>query len=113
MTVVVDDRAFRAGLNAYLERLKRSGRDAARHYADSVVTFSVAHIKSASGDLAGAMGVDDHLEEEPPYIIVGAFETDDHPHALETEFGTFKEQARPFFRPALDEAVRDFTVKEP
>lgn len=109
MTVVVDDRAFRAGLNAFVEKLRQEARSSARRYAESVVTFSVGHIHSASGDLAGAMGTDDHLNEEPPYIIVGAFESDDHPHALETEFGTFKEAAEPFFRPALDEAVRDYT----
>jgi hypothetical protein len=110
----VDDREFAQALDALMKRWSKNSRAGVRRYGDAVVTFARSHIDSKSGELAGSIGVEDHLEENPPFIEVGAFETEDPKlrHAAETEFGTSKETARPFLRPSLEEAVRDFTVDE-
>jgi len=109
----LDDREFMQAFGALMKRWSKNSRAGVRRYGDAVVTFARSHIDSKSGELAGAVRVDDHLEEDPPYIEVGAFEDGAaDPHGLYTEFGTSKEAARPFMRNSLDEAARDFTVDE-
>ncbi len=109
----LDDGAFMQALDALMKRWNKNSRAGVRRYGGAVITFARAHIDSRSGELAGALQVDDHLEENPPYIEVGAFEEGAaDPHGLYTEFGTSKETARPFMRPALLEAERDFIVDE-
>lgn len=109
----LDDREFMQAYDALMKRWSKNSRAGVRRYGEAVVTFARTHIDSKSGELAGAVRVDDHLEENPPYIEVGAFEEGAaDPHGLYTEFGTSRETARPFMRPALEEAVRDFTVDE-
>jgi hypothetical protein len=109
----VDDSKFMAGLSGYVARARTETQAGMRRYGDSVVTFARAHISSKSGELAGALKVDEHFNEgDEPYLEVGAFEDGAaDPHGLYTEFGTSKETARPFIRPALEEASRDFTVE--
>lgn len=107
--VTVDTRAFQAGMNSRLQTIGQQTRDAARRYMESARERAAAHIHSVSGELAGSLQVDDHLDEKPPYIGLVAKETGPgHPHGVEHEFGTSDQAPHPFLRPALEEARADF-----
>lgn len=112
MSFQLDDREFMQALDALLKRWGKNYRAGVKRYAEAVAESAKSHISSKSGELAGSIKVEDHLEETPPYIEVGAFEDGSDPHAIYEEFGTSKESPRPFMRPALLEAERDFKVDE-
>lgn len=108
----VDDRDFLAGVSALKQRWSQNTQAGMRRFGESAAAFMRSHIDSKSGELAGAVRVEEHFDQgDQPYLEVGAFEEGAaDPHGLYTEFGTSKETARPFARPGLEEATRDFTV---
>lgn len=110
-SITVDDKAFMAGFAGMTQRNRKNSQAGMRRYGDAVVAFARVHIDSKSGELAGSLGVIETFDGDEPSIEVGAFEDGAaDPHGLYTEFGTSKETARPFMRPALEEGARDFTV---
>jgi hypothetical protein len=108
----VDDRAFMAGFSAMTDHFRKNSQTGMRRFGEAAATFMRSHIDSKSGELAGSVGVQEHFDQgDHPYLEVGAFEEGAaDPHGLYTEFGTSRETARPFARPGLEEAARDFTV---
>lgn len=110
--ITVDDKAFMSGFADHAKRMRVNSKAGMRRYGQAAVSFMKAHIDSKSGELAGAVRVEEHFDQgDQPYLEVGAFEEGTpNPHGLYTEFGTSKERARPFARPGLEEAARDFTV---
>jgi len=109
----VDDREFMQAFDALMKRWSKNARAGVRRYGDAVVEAARRHIHSVDGELAGALVVEDHLQGDQPYIEVGTDESQAaKPHGLFVEFGTIHMAPRPFMRPALLEAERDFTVDE-
>jgi len=111
MTIVVDSSAFVAGLRARLQQIGKQHQVGVRNYADVAIVKAGSHIHSESGALVGRLVVEEHLDADPPHIVVGVDESDDEkPHAIFVEFGTELMSARPFMRPGLEEAKSEFRV---
>jgi hypothetical protein len=112
-SIKVDDSQFMAAFAGLVQTDREKSHQAMSNYGEAAVGFMRRHIDSKSGELAGSLRVEEHFDGEgdQPWVEVGAFEdgTAD-PHGLYTEFGTSKEAARPFARPGLEEAGRDFRI---
>jgi len=111
MPFTVDDRAFMSGVSDLMERWRQNTRKGMTRYGDAAAEGMKRHIHSESGELAASVGIQEHLDQDPPYLEVGAFETGPDPHGLYVEYGTSKMAAEPFARPALIEAGREFIVE--
>jgi len=99
-----------AGFAAMTEHDRKQSHTGMRRYGTAAADAMRRHIHSESGDLAASVGVEDHTNEDPPYVEIGAFETAPNPHGLFDEFGTVKMAARPFARPGLLEAESEFQI---
>jgi hypothetical protein len=111
MSFTVDDREFTAGVTTLMHRWRLNTREGMSRYGQAAVAAMRSHIHDVSGELAGSLKVEEHFNQDPPYIEVGAFETGPNPHGLHDEYGTSKMAARPFGRPGLIEAEREFIVE--
>jgi len=139
-TVEFDDRAFQAAYTSTVQGFRASCRAAILDYGNAAAAAMIRHINitdSESG-IASTVAVENHLEEDKPFIYVGAMESGKgvsrafralsrsrqkaghrgiavegayHFHGLFLEFGTKYMSPRPFGRPGFLEAESAYVVK--
>lgn len=99
--IEVDYKAFVGGLETAMREYDRASEQEVRTYGQSVVSAARALAPVRTGALASSIGLEAGREETGPYIDVGTQER----YAVYVEFGTFKDRAQPFMRPALSMAA--------
>lgn len=99
MAVVVDDRAFQAGLAAALGDFKEEAWAQSGERAQQIKSGAERRAPKLSGEGAASIAVTEGTDEEGRYIEVGT----DVEHMFYQEFGTSRMPAHPFMRPSIAE----------
>lgn len=96
--LTIDTRAFIAGLASALREMRDGdGEDYLRTAAEAALNVAEARVKRRSGAVADGLG----MRSGEGWVDVGVISPPPDRHDFYLEFGTYKDAAQPFMRPAL------------
>lgn len=98
----IDTEAFVAGFRSRLHEMReQDAPDYLEQAGDAVLQIAESKVKRRSGAVAAGLGMNMGEDPDGPYVAIGVLNPPKDRHDFFLEFGTYKDRAQPFMRPAL------------